>query len=1080
MFGCGRAPTSSPVAFFHAGKDADTMRDIRMRPLEVLLAALLICGVAAPQARGEGSAADRTLVLHYTFDKDPGDVAKDLGPHGNDGEIVKAEYLAEFDGRRGVLRFDGEESMLECPNSDSLFFEGDMSFEMWVRLNGPVKPTWASLFRDRNSQYFDFGVSSWHTLVLWYVRLDPVHGVRRHWDPVNGREQMVLPVKRSILSDTWSHIAVVVEYPRCRFYHNGELVRDAYMPVPGIYKVRTGKRIGVQIPIDLDEFRLYRRALTPAEVAAHAKGEEVPAGQAHELAVEPHWYEDTLVMRLSCKGIDYSGYRAEMTLLQGDYTEAAAPQGTALKEAFEGSGRYVASVKFPLSGLENKSLDGVARILGADGELVKTVYRHASLKKPEWVDTREGYSDDVLPPWTPVEAETKADGTVEVRVWGRRHVFGPTPFPRQIETGGAELLASPITLKGRVDGTAFAWENGRVRLKESSKTAASLEQTWQDDRAAFRIDTSIEYDGHMMFDCEVKARRDLSLDELSVEIPLRTRYATLCYGHAVFPWNAEVPITSFHSGEVHGDQAFCFSPIVWLGDEERGLTWHAESDEDWHYSDEFKAIEILPRGETTTFRANLVNVPTQLPAGQSLHYRFALLATPVKPLLRDSWDLRIVRSEPYGRELSLPDRTVDGKPEAQFLAEAGVRHLFTTVCDLWPYPMPIHERYSRLLHRLNEVIHAQGFKHYGYQIHERFPVLAPEFDIHGFHMLQRPISQYIPGTTPGAPRPGPVGVEYGADSQGTQYFCSKSKAAQDAYIHALARRLDEYGGDGVYLDGTCRPASCTNTVHGCGYRLEDGSIRPTFPVFGVREFQKRIYTVVKKRRPDGVVDHHCSFMYNPSALAYADVIWTGEQWWHLKKTGGAPNGYIAGELSLDRFRTEFTGRQLGIASETLHYRLGSHSKVAATSLLHDVPPRPSTPFTSQSESVAARGKREGSFFQLMSKLWRVRDRFGAKEAEKLFYWNNQDYVRVSPEKCHAFLLKHPKNGVLAFITNLRPDGQTVIVEFNLDELGLRGKKLDVFNALTDEPLAMTPDGKLSVPLGSEQWIYIWLRPSADK
>jgi len=78
------------------------------------------------------------------------------------------------------------------------------------------------------------------------------------------------------------------------------------------------------------------------------------------------------------------------------------------------------------------------------------------------------------------------------------------------------------------------------------------------------------------------------------------------------------------------------------------------------------------------------------------------------------------------------------------------------------------------------------------------------------------------------------------------------------------------------------------------------------------------------------------------------------------------------------------------------------------------------------------------------------------------------------------LLKHPTNGVLAFISNLRPDTQTVTVQLNLDKLDLRGKKLDVFNALTEEPIAMTEDGKLSVPLGSEQWLYVWHRPVATR
>jgi hypothetical protein len=117
---------------------------------------------------------------------------------------------------------------------------------------------------------------------------------------------------------------------------------------------------------------------------------------------------------------------------------------------------------------------------------------------------------------------------------------------------------------------------------------------------------------------------------------------------------------------------------------------------------------------------------------------------------------------------------------------------------------------------------------------------------------------------------------------------------------------------------------------------------------------------------------------------------------------------------------------------------------------------------------------------VMSKLWTVRDKFGAKQAERLFYWDNQEYVQVSPEKCHALQPKNPTNGVLAFITNLRPDAQTVTVQLNLDKLGLGGQKLDVFNALTKEPITMTNDGKLSVPLGSEQWLYVWHRPVATR
>jgi hypothetical protein len=112
----------------------------------------------------------------------------------------------------------------------------------------------------------------------------------------------------------------------------------------------------------------------------------------------------------------------------------------------------------------------------------------------------------------------------------------------------------------------------------------------------------------------------------------------------------------------------------------------------------------------------------------------------------------------------------------------------------------------------------------------------------------------------------------------------------------------------------------------------------------------------------------------------------------------------------------------------------------------------------------------------MSKLWKMRDEFQAHEAKKLFYWENQDYVRVGPQKCYATLLAHRENGVLAFISNLSRDQQRVTVEFDLDRLGLQSRPLDVFDVLTDQPVGMSVDGKLSVDLESEDWMYIWLQP----
>ena len=422
--------------------------------------------------------ADESLVLHYTFEFPdttgmPREqrIVRDRSLYGNDGKIVNhPEALEELDGRRGVLRFGGQTSYIDCGDSDSLYIGGDMSFEMWGRLTGLVrsKGNFAFIFGDADSSNFNFGVQNWEFLRLWYT---------------GSSGSMLIPTG-DVLDLQWSHIAFVVEYPRCRIYRDGKLVRDAYMPVPGIARNRKVRKYlagrpeeGSGCPIDLDEFRVYSRALTAGEIRAHALGESVPPGRENEIAVDTHWYEETVSVRLSCKGSNYGDHVAEMVLLKGDYTNAVAPKKVPLQESYEGSKRHVATAVFPLSDLVGQSLDAVARIQGPDGKPVTRLTRHVSLARPDWVHTGEGYSEDVPPPWTAVEAREKPDGTVEVGVWGRRQVFGPAPFLRQIETAGAKILSSPMTLKGRVDGKPIARKDGSFALKDTSKTAALLEQT---------------------------------------------------------------------------------------------------------------------------------------------------------------------------------------------------------------------------------------------------------------------------------------------------------------------------------------------------------------------------------------------------------------------------------------------------------------------------------------------------------------------------------------------------------------------------------------------------------------------------
>jgi hypothetical protein len=602
-----------------------------------------------------------------------------------------------------------------------------------------------------------------------------------------------------------------------------------------------------------------------------------------------------------------------------------------------------------------------------------------------------------------------------------------------------------------------------------------VEQSYQSHGAALTISANTEYDGYTIYDCQIKASRDLKLNTLRLEIPLKSQYATLCYGDRVRP---EKPgsndlYTEWYSGAVKGNLSFLFSPNLFLGNDELGLTWQAESNQYWHNADPQKAIQILPDGKTTLFRANFVDVPTQLNAGQTLHYKFALLATPIKPLVRDAWSWRNAVDEPQGGDLGLPDRKVHGEPALEYYKKIGIRNLYTNVCDIWPWPMPVHKQYIAALQRMIAAAHKVGMKVHPYLIHQRVPVVVPEFDTYGLNMANRPMKQYVESTAPpGSPRPGPLAVTYGANSQGCVFMCPESPALQDAYVHSLAERLKNYGDDGVYLDGTCHIGPlCENMDHGCGWRDAYGKIHGTYPTFAIRALMKRIYTVVKEHNPDDIVDVHCSWGWNPAGLAYADLQWNGEQFGPRYKMRGPKDGYIAGALSLDQFRTEFTGRQLGVGAEMLTYRLGNPYRCAAISLLFDVSPRL---YTTEFDNWSAKSN---AYYAMVPAIWKMRDEFGAEQAQKLFYYNNHDYVTVSGEQCYATLLRNPKTGVLAFVSNLSRDKRDVTLQFELGKLGLAGRKLKAFDPLAGRSLTMTSDGRLTTPLDSQGWMYIWLQPA---
>ena len=102
-------------------------------------------------------------------------------------------------------------------------------------------------------------------------------------------------------------------------------------------------------------------------------------------------------------------------------------------------------------------------------------------------------------------------------------------------------------------------------------------------------------------------------------------------------------------------------------------------------------------------------------------------------------------------------------------------------------------------------------------------------------------------------------------------------------------------------------------------------------------------------------------------------------------------------------------------------------------LLHDIPTRPND---------------GGKQVDLSGHIWKAMTAFDRKGAEWLPYWRNQKHVASITGGGYVSLYRHPKNGVLAVVSNLNRKRTRIELKLKLRALGLPGEKIQITDAIT--------------------------------
>jgi len=263
-------------------------------------------------------------------------------------------------------------------------------------------------------------------------------------------------------------------------------------------------------------------------------------------------------------------------------------------------------------------------------------------KQWPWENNTLGVSDEVIPPFTPLRVE----GAVVHSVL-RGHQVNGLGLWGQVNTLGRDILAAPMGLECRVDGTPQTWRTQPVRFTETAPHRVVARSEATAGGLTWRAVSTFDYDGFMWVKATLSATAATNVDRLTLRIPLTAAECTLMHACADRIRKNKAGLIPGGEGEVWNsadiDRYLLYGeriepteivPYLWLGGEERGLCWLADNSRGFALRDKAAAVRVLRPGPgQVVAEIDLINQPTAVHGQRSL--AFGLQATPVKPRPKD-------------------------------------------------------------------------------------------------------------------------------------------------------------------------------------------------------------------------------------------------------------------------------------------------------------------------------------------------------------------------------------------------------------------------------------------------------------
>jgi hypothetical protein len=744
--------------------------------------------------------------------------ASDASGNQPDPEVVNAQLT---DGRSGkALRFFGD-GFVRIPDNDSLDLTEQLCIDAWVHP------------QERSQFMRVVAKTDW----MWGMWLDRTGHVDFFFKTDDGGWHHVVSMDEVPLRQ-WTHLRAEFDGFEAAVYINGsESVRNRMPAGAGTLQTSDGDLyIGNRHLAD----RGFIGMIDEVHISDVIRTERPPL----VVAVDPLPSQGLWAVTANARGLEtppasIAGriYTAEGREPMISFTIDEVPRGigeTLVEVGEMQPGEYTIAID---------ALDAGGGAL-ADQQVQVTVPDAA-----EWAAAKAGVTDEVLPPWTPLEVEGET-----VSCWGRSHDFGGAGILDGLTSAEAQLLAGPYDLLA--DGSPVAWDD--LVLVEAADDYVAMTRTGRALGLTLELGARLEFDGMCRFDLKVTPAAGADRpSELLLQVPLVAEHATLMH----------------HPGKWFDDQT-CAGAVpdegweapdtvwLWAGDEDRGLCWFAEDQAAWELGPDLPGISLIPEGDRTVMRVWLANVAGKLDAPRS--FTWGLMATPVKPM-PDDW-----RTWRFGSP-------IHGTNVAVQWSRRGMSRWHS-------FPVPIEpEKYREL----GDAAHAAGRRIVPYtnfnmqsDTGAAWDYFGAEWDAHAGR-----------GTAADVLAMGIINMR----------CCPATESWTDFIAWKYQQFLEEYDWDGYYLDNSI-PGRCKNTHH-----PEDHHNRTH--IFACRELMKRFYAITKLDDPRNVMVCHMSTRLCIPVLSFCDAYVDGEQYhWALDTF----DGNYMDLTTLERVRAELIGRNWGL------------------------------------------------------------------------------------------------------------------------------------------------------------------------